>query len=416
MFKLGAPAPIGVGTSACESLSSYVQRLSAANGTYPGQLVYRVLVWIEEGNLYEIGGWCHHPRRVYLGRNNNAFDLGAMWLALLKKITPEFPLAALTANLWDMAFPTRGFLHATLRWCPLCLATDGEPYHRLLWALQPVTDCPVHRVALACICPRCGRSPPVLHDRSMTVICPYCGADLRRSRTVSGSGNIQFAVELGNVIAHYGDCKGPTEWNSHIAVRSLGAFRNIFQPAQLARAVGTSKLTAWYWWNGRAGISLPMALHVYSRLGCSFAVAVTRNEVELLDSLQVQLHLRGRKLARRLDWRHVHGQMTAILQRPLANAPTFLAASCELGIAQRTIRVHFPHLARRISGRHSQRLRSERKQRETVLENRLKEAVRALYASGCKPRQFLLERVLRQPGLFNRRFARRVLADVLHGS
>src|SRR4051794_27276870 len=115
MLRLGSLQPIGIGTPECEAMSSYVQRLAAANGTFPGQLVHRVLGWLQQEKPRKVGAWNEHPRSVYLGRNNNAFGLAATWVNLLAQVLPGPPLVCLTANQWALAFPSRGFLHATLR-------------------------------------------------------------------------------------------------------------------------------------------------------------------------------------------------------------------------------------------------------------------------------------------------------------
>jgi transcriptional regulator with XRE-family HTH domain len=412
MLELGTIAPIALGTRDCESLSSYVQRLAAANGTFPGQLAYRALGWIEQNRTREIGGWCDHPRRVYLDRNINAFGLSAAWSSLLGTITPELPLTALTTNSWDLAFPARGFLHSTLHWCPLCLAGDDVPHHRLTWMLQPVSHCPVHDVYLSNRCSGCGRTPPVLHDRSMILACSHCGTDLRRCRATSIPKAARFPDELGAVIAHYSLDTSSTSWRSATGILALCAHAKISQPAQLARVVGTSRLTTWYWWTGRAGISLPMALHVYSALGRSFSTAMIRNEVARADPVQTQFHLSQRKPARQIDWADIRERLLEILNRPMATAPTFLEASKELGIERRTIRSHFPDLCRRISKRNVRRTQNEKNQRDASLVRDLEAAMRTLAASGLKPRQFLVEQVMGKPGLFNSQFARRIFFQI----
>ena len=417
MLQLSAPSPIGIGTQECESLSSFVQRTAEANGTFPGQLVHRILGWLADGHSHEIGGWCHHPRKVYLGRNNNSFGLATIWLKLMAQVVPEAGLIHLTTNQWDFAFPTRGFLHSTLHWCPLCLAADKNPYHRLLWMLGPITICVRHHVMLARLCPRCRRPPPILHDRSLTEICPWCAWDLRAVEATPHQLDERTAIEIGTIIGHFGSTSDTIKWRSHAAIRSLSRHSNIATPVQLARAVGMSKLTTWYWWTGKADMSLPMALHIYSRLGTSFSTAVTTGNHRTIRSseavVQTALHLRGRKQAKHIDWDFERNRLQEILERPLTEAPTFISAARELAINRRPLRVYFPDLCRAISQRHRRRLRAQRQHRTRNLQREFGRAIRLLQSAGHEPRQFLIERVLQRPGLFNRRYARVVLSDML---
>jgi transcriptional regulator with XRE-family HTH domain len=417
MLQLGAPHPVGIGTPECESLSSYVQRLAIANGTFPGQLVHRLLAWVQQGDIQEIGAWNEHPRGVYLGRNINAFGLATTWLGLLAKVVPHQPLIHLTANQWAQAFPSRGFLHPTLCWCPICLAQDREPYHRLLWMLQPVTHCILHGVTLAGRCPRCRRFAPIIHDRSHIEICPWCAWDLRDTDATPHRTDDDAPNDLGQIIAHFGSSSDFTKWSSQTGIRALCRFAKLTNSAQLARATGISKLTAWYWWTGRARISLPMALHVYSRLGASFSTAViheaTHATQRVTSDTQTRLHLRGRQPPKPIDWRFTAKRIAEILQRPLVTAPTFLAAAAELGIERRTLRAHFPKLCRMLAKRHHQRLRRERAERARNLMRDFRRAIGVLVAAGLEPRQYRIEEVLKRPGLFNRRYARDVLVETL---
>ncbi len=417
MLQLGTPSPIGVGTPACEALSSFVQRTAAINGTFPGQLVHRILGWVQANRADALGSWQHHPRQVYLGRNINAFDLALVWRELLAKIVPGPPLIHLTANQWDFGFPTRGFLHSTLHWCPPCLAGDKYPYHRLAWMLRPVTICVEHGCMLASLCPRCQRAPPVVHERSHPELCPWCAWDLRCVSVVVEHLDDRPAIEIGAIIAHFGRTQAFSHWSSHTAIIATGRQLKLKNPAQLAEAAGVSKLTAWYWWTGRAHISLPMALHLSARLGFSFSAAVVAGEgrlsLKIQPSSQTIIHLRSRKAATRIDWVLQRKAIIQFLKLPLAEAPTFKKAAELLAINRRTLRSGLPKLCRAISERYRRRLQAERGRRDRELQRSITKAIALLRSVGRKPEQVAIEQALRRPGLFNRHYARRALISVL---
>jgi hypothetical protein len=98
---------------------------------------------------------------------------------LLQRRNARSDLIHLTTRAWDHLFPTRGFQRSELAWCPPCLAEDKIAYHRLAWLIQPVRVCHEHKVVLQQRCAKCGRSIPVLHERSRIVLCPWCGGDPR---------------------------------------------------------------------------------------------------------------------------------------------------------------------------------------------------------------------------------------------
>lgn len=416
MIELAAPSPIGVGTAECEALSSYVQRLAVGNGTFPGQLAHRLLAWLQDGIPNKIGSWHEHPRSLFLGRNINAFELANTWLRLLKIVLPTQSLARLTANQWAAAFPSRGFLKSHLAWCPDCLGTDRTPYHRMVWTLQPVTGCLIHDAALVDRCHRCGRRPPVVHERSHVEICPWCAADLREAPAPRGGLFPTAAIaELRTIVAHFGRTDEKSTWQSRRAIREIAKFAGLANSSQLAQAVGTSKLTTWGWWNGSTRISLPLALHTFSQLRASFSSAVIGGRgarvVPLPGEMQSAFHLSARQSPRLIDWGNVHQRLKAFARVPLSAAPSFLAVATELSIERRTLRVHFPRICRTIARRRSRKLALERRRRDRLLRREFTCAIRQLASKALAVNPVDIERHLKRPGLFNRRYARTALRE-----
>lgn len=416
MIELATPAPIGIGTPHCESLSSYVQRVAEGNGTFPGQLVHRLLGWIAQSQSSNAGSWCAHPKRVLLGRNINAFGYANAWIETLGRVLDRVPLESLVANRWADAFPSRGLLTATMRWCSCCLREDGVPYHRLVWALQAVEYCELHKRTLARRCPRCRRPPPVLHDRSLVLICARCSADLREAGQSIVSHETFEPVELGKIIAHFSRADGITSWSSGGSIRMLATSCGLSNSNQLRKAIGASKLSAWGWWQGANRISLPLAYHAHYRLGASFAEAVISGTVQKMDATeqrQTVMLLGGRRTARLHDWIAIARRLRAITRCPLAQAPTFLAAAQEIGIERRTLRQHCPDLCRTIARRSLLRADRERRRRDAQLTRDLRRALIKAMHAGKDPRQHELERIMGRPGLFNSRYARLALAALL---
>jgi uncharacterized protein (DUF983 family) len=80
--------------------------------------------------------------------------------------------------------------HRSMQFCPLCLATDIEPYYRKTWRLALSTFCDLHDVLLHDCCPKC-QSPVMFHRQELgnrwawkvesLTLCTSCGFDLKRA-------------------------------------------------------------------------------------------------------------------------------------------------------------------------------------------------------------------------------------------
>ncbi len=140
-----------MGTIEVESLSSYIARLADAHG----------------GDLYtftqhEIAPWIYpqrdvrEPNRTYqcVERDMLDFDVDARIAMRLAEATSQptvmqLPLSRLCTKVSSTALRAN-----ERRWCAHCLAASR--HQRALWLIKSVRACPIHKIALAFTCPRCG--------------------------------------------------------------------------------------------------------------------------------------------------------------------------------------------------------------------------------------------------------------------
>lgn len=408
--------PQGLGTAEVEGLASYAQRLAAANGTYPGQIVFRYLTWMDRGLAQRVGAWSERPGRVRVGFNINSFALADVWLRLLQRATGRADLHTLTTRAWDGAFPTREFQTPTQEWCPLCLQQDRYPYYRERWTIRPARFCLRHKRRLQRKCARCDKAPPVLHDRSLVAMCPWCAGDLRIPTAADSALALdQYEYwatrEIGEIIAKASDCHREVAWRPASALRLLARSHDKNNANALARFLGISKLTAWYWLRKGTRPSLGSTLRVYYRFRVSLAEHMFSLTPDVLPRpcsfmSQDDLPLRRRRPARQIDWVVVKKALYAETKRPIAQASSFIAVSRRLDIARRTLRAHAPSLCRKISKRHRERQRHERDSRERDLAEAIWAATAEIAGRGQRPKWRDLERAIGRPGLFNSRYAR----------
>lgn len=416
---MDALEPIGVGSAEVESLSSYVQRLAAAHGTFPGQLVFRYLAWTDRGLAHRMGLWAERPGRVRIGFNINSFSLADVWLRQLQRATGRGDLIAMTTRRWDVAFPTRGFQVSTQAWCPVCLQEDLYPYHRLRWTNRDSRVCLRHQRSLQRRCVRCDRAPPVLHDRSHVTVCPWCAGDLRIPMAAGPAiepDHFEYwaAREVGEIIARAAEWHREVTWRPAPAFKLMAKSAGIGGVGALARFLGISKLTVWYWLVKGTRPSLGSTLQVYHRFGFSLAGHLFSSVPTILPVrpsalMQGELPLRRCRRSRKFDWAAVEKSLQAEIERPIAEAPTFIAVAKRLGIARRTLREHAPALCREISRRYRQRWRQEAEAREHDLAVAIKATLKMFACRGDLPKWRAIEAAMGRPGLFNSRYARLAL-------
>lgn len=407
--------PIGVGTPACESLSSYVQRLACLNQTVPGQLVYRVLAWYDQASSRKIGRWAARPRRLRIGSNINSFSQADAWTRALQQATGRTGLEYLSTRAWDTQFPTRGFQTSTLAWCPWCLADDEIQYHRLLWALQASSVCSVHRIVLQQRCGGCRRPVPVLHDRSLVARCPWCRGDLRRADRDRQFPASPFALwcadEIGAIVAASSKWQRALVWSAPVKLAGLARSASLANAAAFAAFVGTSKITAWYWLHGRARPSLPFALHIYYRFGRSLADALgcEPSHATTRPPAQPEFHLGKSRSVKTRNWGDIRTELEAHRKVPLSKARALRTIAAAHGLHVRALRAHFPALCRMLANRYRKRTSRERFAQEASLKKQILKAVSQLTRAGIQITPRNLERMMKRPNLFDRRAPRRVL-------
>lgn len=423
MKHLASLDPIGIGTDDCESLSGYVQRLATANGTYPGQLVFRLLAWTERRKPEMAGSWASRPGGLRLGANNNCFEHADAWLRALQALTGRADLYHLTTRSWDDLFPSRGFQHNALALCPICLDEDEIPYHRLKWAIQPSTVCSRHATPLVRSCPLCGRTVPVLHDRSRVLFCPWCQADFRqgaerlRTPTAPHSSEVWVASEIADLVARSAKWLGTPQWSASNAFGEICRKHRIPNAASFGRFIGSSKLSAWYWLKGRAAPALPSVLRIYRQFGYSLARDLDAKDPDLSSAhssapKQSEAVLPIRRHPRNWPWKQVREALLGELARSIADARSFIEISHELKIERRTLRAHEPQICRQISRRFAERRREERFARDRLLLEEMQTAMTDILRAAEDPTKQNVELRLGKPGLFNRGYARRVFQSL----
>lgn len=165
-------SPVGVGTSAVESLWGYLQRLAAAHSVRLIDLLteFRTPLVSRSHRSRKLGFW-----KAQISALNNAC-VGYRTALFFQALTLRSDLVDLTLRKLNDVPGLQVTSRRTHAWCPSCLAEDEMPYDRLLWAIPAVTHCPRHGRKLMVHCGNCGQAPRLFRIRSSLLRCDHCGA------------------------------------------------------------------------------------------------------------------------------------------------------------------------------------------------------------------------------------------------
>jgi len=174
--------PIGVGSPLVESLTSYIARLAEAHVVTPGVLLTKELY--PRASRARSNGQPRTPpgpnydflydARLLNGRGKCAEG----WVPVVEALTGQPNLHLLTMLTWKELLSAHGLLRSSRAWCPCCFEewrrSERAIYDPLLWAIKPVSMCPVHRRSLLETCPHCKRETRALTARSRVGCCARC--------------------------------------------------------------------------------------------------------------------------------------------------------------------------------------------------------------------------------------------------
>lgn len=272
--------PLGRGTAAVESLWSFLHRLAGAHsvrfidllqhviGKHTSQLFGRTV------NMRWSGLWKHFAVSAA------GAGTGVRLARVTAKLTGWDDLRDLThafaASTTGLAVHSRG--HQV--WCPHCLATDSEPYERLLWTFAGVTHCDQHKAPLQRHCHACHKPQQQFSGKSDILLCVHCGAS--KSEGIATQGCDEFGAwtttQAGLLIetARTGQLVSTNiDVRSH-NLRITTELNGIGGITGLAKHLRTGRTTPWSWLNEDRAMPLEMAARWAWLVGASIPELFSR--------------------------------------------------------------------------------------------------------------------------------------------
>ncbi len=173
-------APVGVGTGAVESLTSYFTRLAGSHAVSLHPLAVKVVApLLDPERVWWTGTTTHMFFSAAARTMSGIGEIAETWIRALAMLTLRDDLRSLTLLPWSGVVSARGLLRQGAAWCPTCYeewSTAGAIIYRpLLWHLAVITACPGHGRALSTRCPHpgCGAAQKL---RSTATRPGYCAA------------------------------------------------------------------------------------------------------------------------------------------------------------------------------------------------------------------------------------------------
>src|SRR5713101_508152 len=167
--------PRGLGTPLVESLASYVTRLAEAHVVSVWRLILHVLRPPHASRI---------PRSSirYAYPVNGLGKVSEPFLRAFEIATQRADLQLMTLSVLDGCISQPGTFRTTEAWCQCCLeqwrAAELPLYSPLLWTLQAVTMCPIHKCPLADRCPHCQSRFAPLRAKALPGQCSICSKPL----------------------------------------------------------------------------------------------------------------------------------------------------------------------------------------------------------------------------------------------
>ncbi len=426
--------PIGIGTPYVESLTSFIARLAETHCLLTRTLISEIIApklkhtFVRKCTSRGLGALFEKAKTI----NSNG-NIAKDFIQALEKLTFHQNLQLLTLLTWSDVINSRGLFRNHKAWCSACyqesFAKNNIVYEPLIWSLQAVEVCPIHKIYLSNTCPHCHSKLPLFTWHSRLGFCSKCNEPLIKSATNINIQEPLFQYELGRLI-----------WNadslgSIIALTpelNLSPSRNVFisnlnsainvvtegNIANFASLLQMPKNTVWGWSKGKAFPNIDALLKIAWLLKIDLADLLTeKNEPVNLKNISIQSLANSSKKKQRsspsnFDYELTQKVLFEILNQPPEEIPTIKSISEKLGCNRRILDKHFPELCHAIvvKRRNFEKIKYQKNIQECCEE--VKQTAIDLYKEGIYPTEAKVSEIISRPGFFRYKQVRDALLSV----
>ncbi|MGX1199218.1 transcriptional regulator with XRE-family HTH domain [Parvibaculum sp. MBR-TMA-1.3b-4.2] len=347
-------APIGTDTPDCESLYSYLLRLSWEHSVRPSCLAQFLYEYLAPEEMRD--RMMRAKRNTILGTPSQAL------ISAIEELTGLSQLSRLTLSSYKPFLPSKGQGNQPRKWCPLCLNEQrllGAVYSKLAWEISTTPACIHHGVRLVSACSFCGgyighRSQYYTHSR--LGFCRKCKSWLGGDGDAKGEeASIQemaVARTIGDWIA---DGDEAHQWSLENLAHSLNVICNVGfggRKIDLAEALGVGKSTISPWLNAKNSPTLPHLVNIANLANTSIS-ALLKPDIHIKDMTAATISTREVIPIRSETKRRTQKSRTlrALEKYDEKNVPSTLKELArELDVDAKALKNAFPDEVQRIRG------------------------------------------------------------------
>jgi len=308
------------------------------------------------------------------------------------------------------------------KWCPECFDSDlsaaSGSYDRLLWCLDDVQICPIHKVQLSKICPSCGSGPfRVLTGRDISGHCPKCFCWLGGRSVIleeSRDENTQFLFWQTRTYADILDHPLPSRLDAGQGIND--SLRTLIKEhfdenyAALARAIERNKSVLCTWlkgnslpsWRALIEISYVFQIPLPELLQGQYD-GISISTIRRLPLTSITRLIHPRKLPQRKNVTDIRAFLKKVEVGELSSLDTLGKIAERLNIDARELRRILPVEAARLSTILANRRTHSRKRklegRERSLREEVPRAVLKILNTGMQPTRRAVHRTLSEVGI-----------------
>lgn len=405
--------PIGIGTSAVESLTGYTARLAHAHCVSPGDLIaheFKSLVKQPQAKSYL------HQVSASTEVLNGTGQMASEFAQVLEQLTLRQNLCHLTLLQWANVLPSKGLLRRFRAWCPICYSewqkNEEIVYEPLLWSLSTITFCPKHYQQLLLQCPHCQRQLPTLAWHSRPGHCSKCLKWLGSTSIDNSNLTIDFdelewqswvMKNIGELLAYTPNLTAvPERAGIAYSLSICIAETTTGNITDFARRLGLLKSAVSQWCSGKAIPQLSVMLKVCHALDVPLVDFLINpkslNQIRSLPVKSVSFERESQQIKSQLKTEHLQKVLQSVLtEEP---PPTMKVVAQRLGYSARSIRRRFPELCSAVSVRYLNYRDKIRMAKVEQCCQEVRQVAIMLFNQGIEPTRSYVTQYLEKPAYF----------------
>lgn len=397
----------GKGTSAVESLSSYISRLAAEHCVSTGRLFTEVFTpYLNKYYLNEIskrGGNGFYDSAHMINGNSIAAE---QFSTMLNELTGNTNLQELTLLRFAKAIPQRGLLRTVKAWCPECYeemkhSKSSIVYDPLIWSIRVVSICRKHRLILNELCPGCKRTNLMIDRRSSPGVCSHCNVWLGEAKSEKTDECDYESLSKAKMVERLLESQHIPNKDGVITSLRRIVIQENSNIAGVARKLSVPKTTFWTWYKGRNLPPLAEVLRICNKYGINIVdfysghlnddhspVIFAKRKKKLNIKLTTRPLIEVKKSAENLVMESTNGYMHV------------QAMADEIGCNKKTLYNHFPALCKTQAIKWKQYLKKQKSIRLEKIKRDIATVFERAFIQGEYPTISKLEQYMKRPAIF----------------